>query len=82
MSPMKPTAHVTVNKAHPINANNAEFLRVMPGVYTLSRSRQHFPIQKETAVTVAKDYCVPGSICSDVLTAESSTDRGAGVFAA
>jgi hypothetical protein len=35
MSPIKPSAHTTLSKAMPINARNAAFLRLMPGVYTL-----------------------------------------------
>ena len=43
MSPMKPSAHTTVSKVMPINAENAAFLRVMPGVYTLSLPSPHLP---------------------------------------
>ena len=53
MSPMKPSAHTTVSKAKPINARNAAFLSVMPGVYTLPLPSQipraasrHNPIRR------------------------------------
>ena len=50
MSPMKPAAHTTVNKVMPINAKNAAFLRVMPGVYTLTLASR-YPGEPEVPAT-------------------------------